>query len=105
MKYMHKIPGKTDGKERERRVNELIEAFRAAGHNASTLLEFFADIFTPNELEEVAARWQIVKLLSRHVPHRDIAERLGVGVATVTRGSRELLDERGGFRKVLDLVS
>jgi TrpR family trp operon transcriptional repressor len=67
--------------------------------------EFLQDILTPNELQEVVTRWQIVKRLAKHVPQRKIAEELEVGIATVTRGSRELLDPRGGFNKVLEKFS
>ena len=50
-----------------------------------TYLETF---FTPQELEAVAHRLEIVRLLEKGVPQREIAARLGVGIATVTRGSR-----------------
>jgi Trp operon repressor len=33
---------------------------------------------------------------------REIASKLGVGIATVTRGAKELGDKKGGFRKVIN---
>lgn len=63
---------------------------------------FLSDLFTPGEYNDVVARLQIVKQLNRAVPQRDIARGLGVSISKVTRGSRELLDKKGGFRKILD---
>jgi TrpR family transcriptional regulator, trp operon repressor len=63
--------------------------------------EFLDDILTPSEAEEVVTRWQIVKQLSQGVTQREIAKKLGVSLAKITRGSRELLDKNGGFWKVL----
>jgi TrpR family trp operon transcriptional repressor len=54
------------------------------------MIEFLRAILTPKELEEIPTRLQIVKLLKKRIPQRQIAEKLGVGVATVTRGSKEL---------------
>lgn len=65
--------------------------------------EFMEDILTPREFEEIVTRWQIIKLLSKGFPQREIAKKLGVSIAKITRGSRELRDETGGFNKVLKL--
>ena len=64
--------------------------------------EFLIDILTPGEFEEIIKRWQVVKSLHKGTPQRKIAEELDVSIATITRGSRELQNERGGFRKILD---
>ena len=47
-------------------------------------------LLTPSELSEISKRLQIFKLLEQGMPQRQIAEKLGVGIATVTRGSRAL---------------
>ena len=49
-----------------------------------------ASLLTPAEYQEISKRLQIFKLLRDGVPHRKIAETLGVGIATVSRGSRAL---------------
>lgn len=46
------------------------------------------ELLTETELVEVANRLQIFEMLERGIPQRKIAERLGVGIATVTRGSK-----------------
>jgi len=49
-----------------------------------------SDLLTTSELDEVAKRLQIFELLAAGVPQRQIAENLGVGIATVSRGANVL---------------
>jgi len=79
------------------KVRELVEAF-LKNRSKAEMLDFLFGILTPKELEELTTRLQIVKLLKKGLPHQEIARRLEVGVATVTRGSREL--RMGRFKKV-----
>lgn len=62
------------------------------------MYDFLYGILTPKELLEVPKRLAIVKMLKKGVQHQEIAEKLHVGVATVTRGSREL--QKGRFTYV-----
>ncbi len=79
------------------KVGELIEAF-LKNKTSSEMSDFLKGILTPRELEELTTRLQIVKLIKKGLPHQEIARRLEVGVATVTRGSREL--QLGRFKKI-----
>jgi TrpR family transcriptional regulator, trp operon repressor len=54
------------------------------------MTEFLKAILTEQEKEVVPKRLQIVKMLKKGVSQREIADRLGVGIATVTRGAKEL---------------
>lgn len=47
-------------------------------------------LLTSKELLEIEHRLQIFEMLSAQVPQRDIAQQLGVGIATVTRGAHAL---------------
>ena len=47
-------------------------------------------LLTPSEVLEMSKRLQIFAMLKEGVPQREIAKQLGVGIATVTRGSRAL---------------
>ncbi len=77
--------------------DELIEAFLLM-KSKDQMLNFMKGILTPKELEELSQRLKIVKLLKKGVPQHEIAERLGAGVATITRGSREL--KIGRFKNI-----
>lgn len=79
------------------KVGELVEAF-LKNKSDSEMLDFLKGILTPKEIDELSTRLQIVKLLKKGLPHQEIARRLEVGVATVTRGSREL--RIGRFKKI-----
>ena len=62
------------------------------------LQDFLSGIFTPQEMEEIPTRLQIVKKLKQGVPQHQIAKELNVGVATVTRGSKEI--QKGRFSNI-----
>ncbi len=59
------------------------------------------DILTPQELESVAERWQLVQALAWGMPQREIAKKLDVSISKITRGSRMLQYGEGGFRHFL----
>lgn len=47
-------------------------------------------LLTPTEYDEVVKRLQIFRMLENGTPQRQIAQQLGVGIATVSRGARAL---------------
>lgn len=59
------------------------------------------DFFTPQELEDLILRWEIIKLLHAGLPQREIAKQLGVAIGTVSRGARELKYGHNGFVELL----
>ncbi|NCS68106.1 transcriptional regulator [Candidatus Peregrinibacteria bacterium] len=85
----------------EKYARELFEIIQKISSDKKLLKDFFIDLLTPHEYQEIIKRWQIVKQLTKGIPQRKIAKNLKVGIATITRGSRELSDKDGGFNKVL----
>jgi len=81
---------------------ELEKVLRLAARDPKTLSLFLDDLLSPEELAVLPVRWQIVKRLWQKQPQHEIAKDLGIGVATVTRGSRMLKNKNGGFWKVLN---
>jgi Trp operon repressor len=80
---------------------ELVGLF-AHLKSAGQISRFLGDLLTPGEYNELALRWQIVKLLSKGLSIREVAYRLGVAIATVERGSRELkYSKNNGFNELL----
>jgi len=63
--------------------------------------DFLKNILTPGELEEIVKRLQIIKLLKKGIPQREISKKLDVSIGTITRGSRELKYGAPGFKKII----
>ncbi len=84
---------------------ELVDIFCKINGDKGLMAEFLMDILTPAEFEALALRWQIVKKLNKGETHRSVAGDLGLGISTVTRGSRELRNKNGGFHLMLKKLS
>jgi len=80
---------------------EIIDIFSKISGDRELMFEFLRDILTPSEFDDISLRWQIIKKLDKGETHREIAGDLGLGISTVTRGSRELRNKNGGFTLVL----
>ena len=66
-------------------VNHLL-----AQNSSAAMEKALYDLLTVGELADVANRLQIIEMLQQGIPQRQIADKLGVGIATVTRGSHHL---------------
>lgn len=62
---------------------------------------FLRDLCTLGELQAVAHRWQIVRLLAEGRPYLEIAERVHTSTATVTRVAQWLRHGAGGYELAL----
>ena len=64
---------------------------------------FLRDLCTLSELEALAHRWQIARLLDAgKSSYLEIAEQVGASTATVTRVAQWLRAGAGGYRMVLE---
>ena len=82
-------------------MREIAQSLAAAG-DAVLIRRFLESILTPREREEIAGRWELVKLLSRGESQRHVARRLGMSLCKITRGSRELKKKDSAFKAMLD---
>lgn len=74
-------------------MNKYLPAFNRyllSLKNEKEVEEFLTAIFTPQEIIQIPKRLEIIHLLKKKTPQHLIAKKLKIGVATVTRGSREL---------------
>ncbi len=85
----------------EKYKKELIHALLLASKDKKLFADYMEDLLTPQEYSTIILRWQIVQELTKGTPQRAIAKKLGLGVATITRGSTELKDKKGGFSQLL----
>lgn len=74
---------------KNKRLDQLVERLLEI-KAPREMKEFLKAILTPEEFETIPLRLEIVRMLKNGVPQREIVRKLGVGIATVTRGSKEL---------------
>ena len=82
-------------------LDELAAAFLTL-RTPDEAKRFLRDLCTRGELEALAHRWQIVRLLEQGVPYLEIAERVHTSTATVTRVAQWLRHGAGGYRLALE---
>ncbi|GMQ94049.1 MAG: hypothetical protein BMS9Abin12_1531 [Acidimicrobiia bacterium] len=63
---------------------------------------FFRDLCTRRELEEMSARWQVVRSLAEGHPYREIHDITGVSTATITRIAQWVRHGTGGYVEALE---
>ncbi len=84
-----------------REINELARAF-AGIDNSRTMNKFFSEIFTEAERKDFALRWQLMKLLNKNMPQREIASGLKISLCKITRGAKILKNSRSVSYKILN---
>ena len=67
-----------------------------------TAARFFRDLCTRRELEEMAARWAVVRSLGEGHPYRGIHDLTGVSTATITRIAQWVRHGTGGYVDALE---
>ena len=65
-------------------------------------LNFFEDLCTVSELQEMARRLQAAKMLKNNYIYSEIADQTGLSTATISRVNRCLRYSDDGYLKVLD---
>jgi len=82
-------------------MEALFDAVKELG-TRSEVEHFLRDLCTLSELEAMAHRWQVARLLAQGLPYLEISERTGASTTTVTRVAHWLRHGEGGYRLALD---
>ena len=82
-------------------ITELFEAI-ASLRSAEEVGRFLRDLCTMSELEAMAHRWQVARLLEEGLPYLEISKRTHASTTTVTRVAHWLRYGEGGYRLVLN---
>ena len=82
-------------------MEDLFEAITSL-EGTDEVERFLRDLCTLSELEAMAHRWEVVKLLDEGLPYQEIARRTGASTTTVTRVAHWLRHGEGGYRTALD---
>ena len=80
----------------------LVQALRAQKKDTEMSM-FLSTLLTPKERNDLGVRLEILRRLYKGEKQRSIAESLGVGIATVTRGARELQQSGGTLDDILSI--
>ncbi|MCF8093406.1 MAG: trp operon repressor [Desulfotignum sp.] len=65
------------------------------------LERFFTDLLTPAELDDISLRWKLLKDLQQRMPQRKIAQKYGISLCKITRGSKVLKKKDSVVGKML----
>ena len=82
-------------------MEDLFEALTSL-EGTDEVERFLRDLCTLSELEAMAHRWEVVKLLDRGLPYQEIARQTGASTTTVTRVAHWLRHGEGGYRTALE---
>ena len=75
-------------KQLEKKLKEVADFFGSV--KKKDLEAVLEDLLTPKEISDLAERIEILRLLEEGHPQREIAQKLGISITTVNRGSRVL---------------
>ena len=65
----------------------------------------FEELFTSAELSDLTLRWKLMKDLHSGVPQRKIAEKYGISLCKITRGSKVLKKKNSSVLKIMNEMS
>ena len=89
-----------DKTNRNKNLHELARILATTKDN-ELIEDFLYCLLTPAEADDIARRWELVKALWKKTPQREIAQKLGISLCKITRGSRELKKENSAFKRIL----
>ena len=72
--------------------------------NEEECAAFLDDLMTKKELNDIAQRLLVAKLLSEQVVYNKIVEETGASTATISRVNRCILYGDGGYSRILERI-
>ncbi len=80
---------------------QALVAALAGLESADEAAALLVDLCTPREIEDLSQRLEVARLLSQGEPYLAVQERTGASSTTVSRVSKCLNGQAGGYRAVL----
>ena len=81
-------------------VDQLVRSFLLL-ENEDDVRAFLTDLCTPREICDFAQRLQVARYLDEGEPYVEVQARTGASSTTVSRVSKALNGEHGGYRRIL----
>ena len=85
-------------------IDQLFEAILAL-ENTEECYRFFEDVCTVSELQDIAQRLAVAKMLQGNYTYSDIAEKSGASTATISRVKKSLHYGADGYKLVLEKLA
>ncbi len=90
-----------NAKIKDESIDHLFEAILLL-HTVEECYCFFEDICTIHEIQSLAQRLEVAKMLRQHKTYVDIAEKTGASTATISRVNRSLNYGSDGYKMILE---
>lgn len=87
---------------RNQSVENLVQVI-AKMDKADDVYNFFADLCTIKELQDMAQRFEMARLLNDGENYQSVAGKVGASSATISRVNRCLMYGNGGYEKAIAL--
>jgi TrpR-related protein YerC/YecD len=81
-------------------IEDLYKAILSL-QNMKEAKSFFRDLLTEMEIDELAERWKVARMIAREVPYTKIIEQTGLSSTTVARVARWVKKGTGGYHIVM----
>ena len=85
---------------RKEQLGLLVQALLSL-ENEEECEQLLSDLCTIREMQDLAQRMEVARLLRKQMTHNDIAQATGASTATISRVNRSLLYGEGGYTKIL----
>ena len=72
--------------------------------NEEECVQFLDDLMTKKEINDIAQRLLVAKMLSEQAVYNKIVEETGASTATISRVNRCILYGDGGYSRILDRI-
>ncbi len=66
--------------------------------------QFFHDLCTPSELQEISSRWLVARLLNTKKSYREIANETGISTTTIGRVARFIKYGNNGYKGIFEKI-
>ena len=85
---------------RKEQLGLLVQALLSL-ENEEECEQLLSDLCTIREMQDLAQRMEVARLLRKQMTYNDIAQATGASTATISRVNRSLLYGEGGYTKIL----
>ncbi len=86
---------------RSTQTDRLVDALLLL-ENREECYQLLEDLLTIREIQDLAQRLEVARLLTAKVTYNEIAHKTGVSTATISRVNRSLAYGAGGYQRILE---